>query len=50
MYFAGIPEGDIQRFRVRHLVLLVLYITAQFVYSVLVSMTVFVMIIRAVNV
>lgn len=45
----GIPEGDIQRFRLRHLVLLVVYITFQFVYALFVSMTVFVLIVIAVN-
>ncbi|XP_053403345.1 uncharacterized protein LOC123555179 isoform X2 [Mercenaria mercenaria] len=45
----GIPEGDIQRFRIRHLVLLVVYITFQFIYALFVSMSVFVMIVIAVN-
>ncbi|XP_060585088.1 uncharacterized protein LOC132741026 [Ruditapes philippinarum] len=45
----GIPEGDIQRFRIRHLVMLVVYITFQFIYALFVSMSVFVMIIIAVN-
>ncbi|KAL4219870.1 hypothetical protein ACF0H5_020281 [Mactra antiquata] len=45
----GIPGGDIQRFRIRHLVLLVVYITVQFIYSLFVSMTVFCLIIIAVN-
>lgn len=45
----GIPDGDIQRFRLRHLVLLVVYITFQFIYALFVSMTVFVMIVIAVN-
>ncbi|KAH3814736.1 uncharacterized protein LOC127833862 [Dreissena polymorpha] len=45
----GIPAGKFQRFRVRHLVLLVIYITFQFLYALMVTMTVFVLIVQAVN-
>lgn len=45
----GIPEGQIERFRLRHLVLLVIYITFQFIYSLFVCLTVFSLIVVAVN-
>ncbi|KAK3603722.1 hypothetical protein CHS0354_023336 [Potamilus streckersoni] len=45
----GIPDGNIQRFQVRHLVLLVIYIVFQFVYALVVSMTVFVFVVIAIN-
>ena len=47
--FLGVPEGVYQMFRSHHLVVLVLYITFQFVYAVVVSITLFVVIVIAVN-
>ncbi|KAL3848098.1 hypothetical protein ACJMK2_018977 [Sinanodonta woodiana] len=45
----GIPDGNIQRFQVRHLVLLVIYIVFQFLYALVVSMTVFLFVVIAIN-
>lgn len=45
----GIPEGSYLMFQSRHLTMLVVYITFQFVYAVVASMTVFVLITIAMN-
>ena len=45
----GVPEGVYQMFRSHHLAVLVLYITFQFVYAAVVSITMFVVIVIAVN-
>ena len=45
----GVPEGVYQMFRSHHLAVLVFYITFQFVYAAVVSITLFVVIVIAVN-
>ncbi|KAK3095485.1 hypothetical protein FSP39_015251 [Pinctada imbricata] len=45
----GQPQGDVLRFHWCHLVLVVVYVTIQFLYAVFISMTVLSLIILAVN-